>query len=107
MNPQAFRARDNLRSRVRMGVAVIVAFVLGLTGLVVAPALAAPPTTGIFADDLRPTLSADFDREAVELGVRFSPDEAGTRLLSIQEVMGNLKQYADPRFKPEGSQSRG
>jgi hypothetical protein len=28
-------------------------------------------------------------------------DEAGSRLLSIQEITANLKQFADPTFKPE------
>ncbi|KRA24986.1 hypothetical protein ASD65_11540 [Microbacterium sp. Root61] len=52
-----------------------------------APALAAPTTTGIFADDLQPTISGDSDRDAVELGIRFSPEKSG-EVVALQYYQG-------------------
>jgi len=81
MSRKALRARLRLRTRIRranIGVAALITGVLVAAGLAVVPAMAAPTTTGIFADDLQPKIAADSDRSAVELGVSFAPEKSGT-----------------------------
>lgn len=64
---------------------------LAAVGSFVIPAVSAPSasaaTNGIFADDLKPTIDADQDGDAVELGIRFSPDTAGT-VTALQYYQG-------------------
>lgn len=79
MNRNAFHARARHRKRVKIALTAAVAVAMGVTGIVIAPALAAPAsaTTGIFADDLTPQVAADSDTASVELGVKFSPERSG------------------------------
>ncbi|WP_162605810.1 DUF4082 domain-containing protein [Jiangella aurantiaca] len=59
-----------------------------MSGVTVAWALNDTPSTdGIFADDLAPRTAADPDRRAVELGVRFSPQEDGS-VTALQYYQG-------------------
>ncbi|MCR2808943.1 MULTISPECIES: DUF4082 domain-containing protein [unclassified Microbacterium] len=78
MSHKALSPHAPLQLRLKRGLAVAATLAIALTGAAIAPALAAPTTTGIFADDLTPTTDVDRDRAAVELGVRFSPDTSGT-----------------------------
>ncbi|MDR7191212.1 hypothetical protein J2Y46_004074 [Microbacterium sp. BE35] len=90
MSRKALRARLRLRTRIRranIGFTALVAGVLVAAGFAVVPAIAAPTTTGIFADDLQPKIAADSDRTAVELGVKFSPDKSGT-VTALQYYQG-------------------
>jgi hypothetical protein len=75
--------------KLKIGISAVVVAAFAVTGLAATPAFAGPETTpGIFADDLRPTTSADRDTNSVELGVRFSPrsDGAVTALQYYQGV---------------------
>lgn len=69
-------ARRAHRKRVvwtRWFTALLGAGVIAIAGLVATPAMAGPVPTGIFADDLKPAVSADSDVTAVELGTTFRP----------------------------------
>lgn len=73
------------RAKIGLAAAIVGAFAVG--GLTVAPVIAAPATTGIFADDLQPAVAVDADRGIVELGIRFSPEEAG-EVTALQYYQG-------------------
>ncbi|WP_438354499.1 DUF4082 domain-containing protein [Microbacterium sp. CJ88] len=83
------RARIALqRNRfLRLTIGTLLAGAVVATGIVVAPAIAAPTTTGIFADDLVPAVAADPDRVPVELGVRFTPEKSGD-VIALQYYQG-------------------
>jgi hypothetical protein len=87
MNRRTLHARARRRNRIKIAVAGAVAITLGITGLAVAPALAAPASTGIFADDLAPQVAVDPDTNSVELGVRFSPEKPGA-VTALQYYQG-------------------
>ncbi|GAA3923360.1 DUF4082 domain-containing protein [Microbacterium invictum] len=83
-------ARTRLRAhprRIRLLLAAGIVALLATAGLVAAPAIAAPMTTGIFSDSLKPRIAVDSDRTAVELGIRFSPDKSGT-VTALQYYQG-------------------
>jgi hypothetical protein len=69
----------SLPRRIAIAVTTAAVAALAVTGVGVAPALAATPSeTGIFSDTLAPGVAAeDGDRNAVELGVRFTPTQSG------------------------------
>ena len=73
--------------RTHVAVAALLAALLAVIGIAIAPATAAPSTTGIFADDLTPRVAVDSDRAAVELGIRFSPEKSGT-VTALQYYQG-------------------
>lgn len=82
------RTRIPRRSRIaRLTLVGAVVAAVATAGLVVGPAIAAPTTTGIFSDSLRPQVAADPDRDAVELGIRFSPQSNGT-VTALQYYQG-------------------
>lgn len=62
-----------------------------LAFLLVATALAAPPamaaSSGLIPDDERPRIAVDADRAAVELGIRFTAQRAGT-ITALQYYQG-------------------
>lgn len=90
MSRKALRARLRLRTRIRRANLVLsagIVAVLAVAGLAVAPAIAAPTTIGIFADDLRPAVAVDSDRSAVELGIRFRPEKSG-QVTALQYYQG-------------------
>lgn len=73
------RSRSRRRARAgRLALVGVVVATLATAGFVVAPAIAAPATVGIFSDDLQPRIAADPDRDAVELGIRFTPRSNGS-----------------------------
>ncbi len=87
LGPRA-QARNRFRRRrrfVRGGLAAIGA--IGVAALIAVPALASTTgssfpfartsTTGIFSDSLRPATAVDSDRDSVELGLNFSPEQSG------------------------------
>jgi len=91
MTRREARIKKTIRKRrMRIGTSLIAAGIVAAAGLVVAPAVAninASAATGIFADDLRPQTPSDPDRRAVELGVRFSPQKAGS-VTALQYYQG-------------------
>lgn len=70
--------RTPVSRSIRVAVATFSVALLAAIGMAVAPAVAAPSATGIFADTMKPQTAADPDRVAVELGIRFSPAASGT-----------------------------
>ena len=79
--------------RARLSLALIAVGIVAAGALVPAfvSSSANAATTGIFADDLKPKVSADSDRVPVELGIRFTPRVAGS-------VTG-LQYYQGPKAK--------
>ena len=90
MTRKALRTRQRrltIARRANIAVAAVVAALLAVVGIAIAPAMAAPTTTGIFADNLTPRIAVDSDRAAVELGIRFSPQKSGT-VTALQYYQG-------------------
>ncbi|WP_375386201.1 DUF4082 domain-containing protein [uncultured Microbacterium sp.] len=67
--------------------ALATAVSIAAVGFAVAPALAAPTTSGIFADNLAPKVAVDPDTSSVELGVRFAPEKGGS-VTALQYYQG-------------------
>jgi len=91
MTRKALRARARFRTRLRrtnIAIAAGVAALVAVAGLAIAPAIAAPTTTSIFAKTLTPRVAVDQDRKAVELGIRFSPNQPGA-VTSLQYYQGS------------------
>lgn len=83
------RVRSHLTRNLRVAVAALIAAGLSITGLaIITPAVAAPTTTGIFSDQLKPTVAVDPDRVPVELGIRFSPERSGS-VTALQYYQGS------------------
>lgn len=81
------RSRTSSR-RSRIGAIATAVTVLVGAGIFASQAAgAAATTTGLFPDDLRPQTTVDRDRSAVELGIRFTPDKAGT-VTAVQYYQG-------------------
>ncbi len=83
--------RPRLRHRIRAGRLALIGAVIAAVataGFAVAPAVAAPATTGMFSDAMKPRVAADTDRAAVELGIRFTPKGNGT-VTALQYYQGS------------------
>ena len=80
--------RRRIRIRLSTAIATVVAIVSGVTVALALTPDDARSTHGIFADDLAPRTAVDPDRRAVELGVRFSPEEDGS-VTALQYYQGS------------------
>lgn len=90
--PLPTRIRRPLRA-LRLALAAAVVALVATAGFIALPATAAATPTGIFSDTLRPKVAADSDRVAVELGIRFSPQQSGT--------VSALQYYQGPRLRAQ------
>lgn len=86
MSPRITSAHPPRSPRRRITLSIVAAAVIAVTGFAITPAFAtaasaAPkaesPADGILSDKLKPEITADFDHNAVELGIRFAPTVSG------------------------------
>lgn len=62
----------------KAGAVALASAAITASSLIASPTVASASTAGIFPDDLQPQISGASDVNSVELGVRFSPQEAGS-----------------------------